>query len=485
MIKRIIALILVLSAINVAQSQVKKAKKFAKSITTDDLYKRLAVLASDSLEGRETGEPGQKKAADFIRGEFTKFGLEPIVETNNGKSYYQTFDLYKMVNKEIYLKVKGKKLNIVEDIVFFGGGSTPAEVNAQAVYIGDGANIPEDFDFTGKIAVFSDKDGNWRNTASKTLEGGAIANIVVSDSEVEFESLLNRMSGFMSRARLSVSKPKAGENRFIFMIGPEIAKGIFNESLDQIKSKPYEATANISFLVNRGVEAVSTENVLGYMPGTDLKDEVLVITSHYDHIGKSGDVVNNGADDDGSGTTSVLEIAEAFSIAKKKKKGPRRSILFMTVTGEEKGLLGSDYYTKNPILPLQNTVTNLNIDMVGRVDSAHMDNKEYIYVIGSDKLSSELHELSEKANKETVGIELDYKYNDENDPNRFYYRSDHYNFAKNNIPIIFYFNGVHPDYHRPTDTIEKINFPVMQKRALLVFYTAWKLANRDKRVKVD
>ena len=157
----------------------------------------------------------------------------------------------------------------------------------------------------------------------------------------------------------------------------------------------------------------------------------------------------------------------------------------MTVTGEEKGLLGSDYYTKNPILPLENTVTNLNIDMVGRVDSTHTNDQDYIYVIGSDKLSSELHELSVNTNKSTLNLNLDYRYNDENDPNRFYYRSDHYNFAKNNIPIIFYFNGVHPDYHRPTDTIDKINFPVMQKRASLVFYTAWELANRDNRVKVD
>ena len=237
--------------------------------------------------------------------------------------------------------------------------------------------------------------------------------------------------------------------------------------------------------MNRGVVEVPTENVLGYLEGTDLKDELLVVTSHYDHIGKNGEEINNGADDDGSGTTTVLELAQAFGKAKKKKQGPRRSILFMTVTGEEKGLLGSDYYTKNPIFPLENTVTNLNIDMVGRVDKDHEGKDDYIYVIGSDKLSSELHTLSEDANKKYVNLDLDYKYNDENDPNRFYYRSDHYNFAKNNIPIIFYFNGVHPDYHKPTDTIEKINFPMMKKRADLVFYTAWEIANRDKRVEVD
>jgi Zn-dependent M28 family amino/carboxypeptidase len=231
---------------------------------------------------------------------------------------------------------------------------------------------------------------------------------------------------------------------------------------------------------------VSSENVLGFLEGSDKKKEVLVITAHYDHIGKRGDKIYNGADDDGSGTVTVLELAEAFAKAKKAGKGPRRSILFMTVSGEEKGLLGSSYYTDfDPVFPLKNTVADLNIDMVGRIDDRYKDDPDYVYVIGSDKLSSELHNLSEEANKQYINIKLDYKYNDENDPNRFYYRSDHYNFAKNNIPIIFYFNGTHADYHKPTDTIEKIHFGKMQKIGRLVFHTAWKIANRDNRLKVD
>lgn len=159
----------------------------------------------------------------------------------------------------------------------------------------------------------------------------------------------------------------------------------------------------------------------------------------------------------------------------------------MTVTGEEKGLLGSQYYTDfDPIFPLENTVTNLNIDMVGRVDEAHKDKPNYVYLIGSDKLSQKLHDLSEKV-KETYdsSMEFDYTYNDENDPNRFYYRSDHYNFAKNNIPIIFYFNGTHPDYHKPTDTIEKINFDIMENRARIIFHTAWVIANQDEKIVAD
>ena len=157
----------------------------------------------------------------------------------------------------------------------------------------------------------------------------------------------------------------------------------------------------------------------------------------------------------------------------------------MTVTGEERGLLGSKYYSENPVFPLENTVTNLNIDMIGRVDKRHEDNPDYVYLIGTKMLSDELHEVSEEVNKTYSNLELDYRYNSKDDPNRFYYRSDHYNFAKNNIPVIFYFNGTHADYHKPTDTIEKINFSKLEKISKLIFYTAWELANRDKRVKLN
>jgi Zn-dependent M28 family amino/carboxypeptidase len=172
-------------------------------------------------------------------------------------------------------------------------------------------------------------------------------------------------------------------------------------------------------------------------------------------------------------------------LAKKEGHGPKRSMLFMTVSGEEKGLLGSEYYADNPVFPLENTVVDLNIDMIGRIDENHAPDSNYVYIIGSDKLSTELHALSEETNKTYAGIEFDYTYNDENDPNRFYYRSDHYNFAKNNIPVIFYFTGVHEDYHQPTDTVDKIMFQKMEKIARLIFHTAWEIANRDERLKVD
>jgi Zn-dependent M28 family amino/carboxypeptidase len=230
-----------------------------------------------------------------------------------------------------------------------------------------------------------------------------------------------------------------------------------------------------------GKPELSSENVLAYIEGREFPDEVLVISAHLDHVGMKDDKVYNGADDDGSGTIALLEIAEAFKQAVNDGYGPRRSILFLHVTGEEIGLKGSKYYADNPIYPMENTIANLNIDMIGRIDADHKDNPDYVYLIGSDMLSQELHDMSEAANKSSMNMNLDYKYNGKDDPNRFYYRSDHYNFAKNDVPVIFYFNGTHEDYHKPTDTPDKIEYELYQRRAKLIFATAWKVANADER----
>lgn len=234
-----------------------------------------------------------------------------------------------------------------------------------------------------------------------------------------------------------------------------------------------------------GIKA--SENVLAFIKGNQLPNEILVISAHLDHIGVSSDgLINNGADDDGSGTVAILEIAEAFKAAVDDGYRPKRSVLFLHVTGEELGLYGSKYYTDvDPIFPLENTIANLNIDMIGRIDANHIENNDYLYLIGSDKLSTELHDVSEAVNNKYFNMEFDYTYNDDNDPNRFYYRSDHYNFAKNNIPVIFYFNGTHTDYHKPTDTPDKIEYELLEKRTRLIFATAWELTNRDKRVALD
>jgi len=233
-------------------------------------------------------------------------------------------------------------------------------------------------------------------------------------------------------------------------------------------------------------EKVATENIVAFLEGSEFPNEYLVISSHLDHIGVKGGEINNGADDDGSGTVALLEIAEAFKAASEAGYRPKRSLIFLHVTGEEKGLLGSKYYTDNPLYPLEDTVANLNIDMIGRTDPTREDkDPNYIYLIGADRLSQELHDISEATNKKYAQLKLDYTFNEENDPNRFYFRSDHYNFAKNNIPVIFYFSGTHEDYHRPGDTPDKIRYDLLEKRTRLIFHTAWELANRPNRIALN
>ena len=235
------------------------------------------------------------------------------------------------------------------------------------------------------------------------------------------------------------------------------------------------------------LEFVQSQNVLGYLPGQDtsLRDEHIVLSAHYDHLGTRDNATYNGADDNGSGTTAILTLAETFSQWAAKEGSPKRGILFILMTGEEKGLLGSRYYSENPLLPLDKAMANVNIDMVGRIDKAYEGKEDYIYVIGADRISQDLHDLNEKANAEGPELTLDYTYNEEDDPNRYYYRSDHYNFAKKGIPAIFFFNGTHEDYHGVGDTPDKINFSAMQKRIQLVFLTAMKLAQREEPLEIN
>jgi hypothetical protein len=228
-----------------------------------------------------------------------------------------------------------------------------------------------------------------------------------------------------------------------------------------------------------------SENIWTFIEGTEKPNEVLVISAHYDHVGMKNGEVFNGADDDGSGTVALLEIAQAFKKAKDDGFGPKRSILFLHVTGEEHGLHGSRFYSENPLFPIENTIADINIDMIGRRDTLHPKTNNYIYVIGSDRLSSELHTINEEVNAKYTQLELDYKYNDRKDPERIYYRSDHYNFAKKGIPAIFFFNGIHEDYHQSSDTPDKIEYDALAKRTQLAFVLAWELANRPERIKVD
>ena len=512
------------------------AEQYGQTITAEGLSTHLHIIASDSMAGRQTGDKGQKMAAKYLADQFKEDGLMPIVKTDSGMSYFQKFKLMKKEWGAVSLTYKRKKKEWLKDYYAYGDVSTTEEERMRVVFIGYGIDSDKYSDYyeafagrknaqpldlkgkaviifmgepvIGKISlvtgdtIISDWANDWRRKATTAREKGAKqVFIVVGKTQEDYDKRLKQLKPHLGAPTLGFThKQRTGSAFFISIsmaaemlnIKPEYFPKILelrSKNLITFNTKfPYPATPQgIIIKVNVPVKQtpVYTENVLGYIEGTDKKEEVVILTAHYDHIGKEGDKIYYGADDDGSGTSALLEIAEAFGKAKKEGHGPRRSILIMPVTAEEKGLMGSEYYTDMPVFPLKNTVADLNIDMIGRLDDAHLTNPDYVYLIGSDKLSTQLHSISEEANKNYTNIELDYKFNKPDDPNRFYYRSDHYNFAKNNIPVIFYFNGVHADYHQPTDTVDKILFDKMAKITKLVFYTAWELANREERIKVD
>jgi len=481
------------------QAQDPVAQKYGSMITPSDLKENLSVLASDAFEGRETGKRGQKVAAAFVRANFEDFGLAGPV---NG-AYFQPVELYTTIVGDVSLKAGKNTFVHHEDFIYVGMSDTGGELTVPVVFAGKGRK--EDFDqvqVEGKIAlIVIGSDENSRPIAALARERKAKALMVLNTADANaFKELAGQYKQYTAGGRLSLTKPDAqSQNGGTFLVAPATAEKIFATTVDKLTKAANEdpkkgalkkiKPASIQYKVTTEVKSLKSENVLGYLEGTDKKDEVVIITSHYDHIGKKssgeGDLINNGADDDGSGTVSVIQLAKVFAQAKKDGKGPRRSILFMTVTGEEKGLLGSEYYSEHPIFPLASTVVDLNIDMVGRRDPQHKDSAPYVYVIGADKLSKELNTLSETTNKTYTNLIFDYTYNDQNHPDRLYYRSDHWNFAKKNIPIIFYFDGIHEDYHKPSDEVDKIEFDLMAKRAQCVFYTAWEIANREQRIMPD
>lgn len=495
------------------------AHQFGQTITSEELQQHLQIIASDKFEGRETGKKGQKMAAGYIAGIFKSEELPPVV---GDTSYFQSFPVVEVSWDDPYIEVENEKYNFLQDFYTLTDLADPSEIDFnEVIFAGygiesDGYNDYQGLDVEGKVVMalagepmtedslylvtgtkkpsrFStDFNAGVRAKRQMAAAHGARALLIVDH---HFEDNLRR---YMLYARMPMTKLIVAEEDEpkvdVAFISPVLAKAFLGKKdLSSVKKRMARKEKPYTFRIKKDgelafkqhVNRMTSENVLGYLEGSDLKDELIIITSHYDHIGIKDGQINNGADDDGSGTVAVLELAEAFAEAKEAGYGPRRSILFMTVSGEEKGLFGSEYYTEHPVFPLSSTVANLNIDMIGRVDAAHEEDSAYVYVIGSDRLSTELHQINETANEVYTHLDLDYTYNAADDPNRFYYRSDHYNFAKHGIPIIFYFNGVHPDYHQPTDTVEKIEFDLLAKRAKLVFYTAWQLANQDHRIEVD
>lgn len=474
------------------------AWKYANTISVEELSKHLHIIASDEYEGRETGKAGQKKAMEYLIKEFKTYGIEDVKRLN----YIQTFPLIEQESKGIILTIDQKNYELNKDFIVSPAMQVNRIIESKVVFVGHGIEEEnyssyKDIDVKNKFVFF------WKGTPKKAKlskewtskekvelakEKGAIGVMYYND---RLKAGLDMYKHFYERKAVKLKDDFTIETPIIALT-EEPAKAILKEAgldMEKLNEKGLKKYKNAklpaTLIIEKPTTELSGENVLAYIPGSDKKEELLVITAHYDHIGIEDSLVFNGADDDGTGTVALLEIAQAFQEAVKDGAGPRRSILIMPVSGEEKGLLGSKYYSNHPTFPLEKTIANLNVDMIGRYDEAHANDSNYIYLIGADRLSQDLHNLSEQVNRTYMNIRLDYTFNDEHDPNRFYYRSDHYNFAKNNIPVIFYFSGVHEDYHKATDTVEKIDFEKTKRVAQLIFLTAWEISNQEATIQLN
>ncbi|MEX1137878.1 MAG: M28 family peptidase [Bacteroidota bacterium] len=499
--------LLLIASVAVGQGKFdKNATKGLESITTNDLKSHLMFLASDELEGRETTFRGQKVAAQYIASVFRKLGLKPAGDDN---SYFQQFKLDVVrpsSASSLRLTSSEGSTNYAFGKDFITTTAKDTAFSAPLVFAGfmDTPLTPEQE--TGLmdrvVVVFAGRRSDVLNpTPSVARRGGfrvfrnAAAVILISDEATHgsVESQAKALANSLQKGSMSVQgSPRRGRGQISLTVSPAVGVSLLAElgmplpelrikaAKDSVSGPRALTKASLAIDLKAHHEVKTSENVAAILEGSDpvLKNEYVILTAHYDHVGVSASTgeIYNGADDDGSGTSMILELAEAF-VANPTK--PKRSMVFMTVTGEEKGLLGSAYYVQNPLLPLERTTTNLNIDMIGRIDKKHEEAQSapYVYVIGSDKISTELDSVLVSANKQTARLLLDYEFNDDNDPNQFYRRSDHYNFARNGIPIIFFFTGIHDDYHRPTDVVEKIEFERMVKIGQLIYATAWKAGN--------
>jgi hypothetical protein len=480
-------------------SQSDNASKYVTAITPATLKEKLTIIAGAEMEGRETATPGQKRAAAYIEAYFKNIGLQP--PTSDG--YQLVYPVYQDTLEDAALNINDKAFQMNRDFYLpassiIGGYWYASNIVFASYGLADSANANLDgLDVKDKWVMVIDgtpADMDRRlerdSTPNRLLNArklpelrsrGAEGIIVISRQLPAAATAVRK--GNMYTIRREAAAP-------VVYITPATAFAILQQPVDSfMKLKTVMRgvyPTKFSFNIQKNSLVLNSSDVIGVLPGTDKRDEYVFVTAHYDHLGKRGNVIYYGADDDGSGTTAVLQIATAFAEAKKGGNGPRRTIVFMAVSGEEKGLLGSEYYTDHHLFPMTKTSVDLNIDMIGRIDPGYKgDSMNYVYTIGEDKLSSDLFPITDSINKKYSNMELDRRFNDPNDRNRFYYRSDHYNFAKNGVPVIFYFNGVHRDYHRPTDTVDRINFDLMAKRTRLVYYTAWAMANRNEMLKRD
>jgi hypothetical protein len=520
-IRYLLALTFIFSGLLVVAQHVttaEKAMEYAPILSTDRMERHLSILASDEYEGRETGEKGQRMAAEYIAAFFDSLTLTPAV---GDTSFFQQVALQNLYPEGVTMKWNNRVFSFVDDFYYFRGFSDHQITADEIVFVGYGIedekyNDYQNMDVKDKVILIldgepADKKGNflisgtedpsdwvmnWRTKLLHAAEKGAKAILVV---DLNYQESIQSMKGRISAPSMMLTDSKIPDRILPnFFISKEMANVLLAEKKQQVdnlvkqitkskKPSSFSLSGNFSLEMNRKRELFFSENVLGMIPGSENPDEYVVISGHYDHLGIRGEDIYNGADDNGSGTVAVMVMAEAFQRALKEGIKPKRSIVFALWTGEEKGLLGSLYYSENPLFPMSNTVSNLNIDMIGRIDDLYeeKDDKTYLYLIGSDRLSTRLHDISLEANAFFPELILDFTYNDPGDPNRLYYRSDHYNFAKHDVPSIFYFNGMHPDYHKTTDTVEKINFDLMALRSQYIFTVAWELTNRNERIAVD
>ncbi|MGV3636786.1 MAG: M28 family peptidase [Flavobacteriales bacterium] len=482
-----------------ARAQVDTAAlRYAGTITRSELLEHLTIIASDAYKGRDTGKEGQKMAAAYLKQAFMQAGIPPVMPRDPAAivdGYFQPFEVIEERSGTISLVQGERVFGYGKELVYFQETLSdgfqvdrltfipakqhpaPNSLEGQDLVI-DGTRqggIP------GLLAGLRDRSDEFRKA------GARLVLVIVDDLGSLAEQMHLRRSQMRLADQAKKTPSKEAGTQVVLVDAAAMQEMLGDQPLGRWRKKKRFLTLPVQMRVEvtTAEQRLITENVLAYIEGTDKKDEVVVLTAHYDHVGVEDGVVYNGADDDGTGTVAMIEIAEAFALAKAAGEGPRRSVLVMPVSGEEKGLLGSRYYSEHPVFPLVNTVADLNIDMIGRRDSVHATSEPYIYVIGSDRLSTGLHEANERANELYSKLTLDYTFNAESDPNRFYYRSDHYNFARKGVPSLFYFSGIHEDYHQPGDDVEKIDFDLLHQRTLLAFHTAWILANQEQRIVVD
>lgn len=494
------------------------------SIRAEMLRKHLEFLASDELGGRYTLSTGNKIAARYLAAQLQSFGFRGAVAhpARPEDAFFQKigFNLISLDagKSTLTLNAGGKSSTFAGGSGFRAFQATNSRVTGELIFVRYGIvtadqslNEYQGLDVKGKIVVTVQgvpPSVTARRVAFREFgafpaaERGALAVLVLPN--VQTTENWPKTSVEPEPERVEVAQGETGKPRLpipLLTLSPSAAEAVLADSgttLGELQSPGTGKAApwvtlkpmNASVKLETKVRQAESQNVVGILEGTDprLKDEFVAISAHYDHVEGRDGVVYNGADDDGSGTVAVLEMARAFSMVK-----PKRSILAIFHTGEEMGLIGSKYFTDTePLVPLKSIVADLNIDMIGRSrrpedkDSRNQEltDRQSVYVIGSGRISGQLREINDQTTAELGQLKLDYSYEDE-DAHSYYTRSDHYHYAKHGIPIAFFFTGEHEDYHMPTDDVEKIDFEKMTRITQMIYATAWRVANLDQRLKID